>query len=161
MYCSRHPKVETALSCGRCSTPICTDCCVSGAVGMLCRKCAYGDGNPLEKVRPERWALTIAMSVVAGIGVGFLLQVLGGFFMFFICPMIGGFLGQVILWSSGHKRGRKLEILAGASVVGGAIVASLIDGMFFLFLKNPLSLVLFIVAIGLTAGAAVTRLRYW
>lgn len=38
--CHRHPKVMTALSCGRCGTPICTKCVLLGPAGPRCRECA-------------------------------------------------------------------------------------------------------------------------
>jgi hypothetical protein len=40
MLCARHPKVETALSCGRCETPGCPKCLVHAEVGLRCPKCA-------------------------------------------------------------------------------------------------------------------------
>ncbi len=40
MYCYRHPKEPTRLSCGRCGRPICTRCVVIGPAGPRCRECA-------------------------------------------------------------------------------------------------------------------------
>ncbi|MDX1932426.1 MAG: B-box zinc finger protein [Capsulimonadales bacterium] len=163
MYCVRHPKVQTSLACGRCGAPICTECAVSGAVGMLCQKCAYGDGNPLYKVPPMRMALTVGAGLLAGVGVGFLLQAMSGMFflLFLLCPIIGGFLGQTILWASGFKRGRTLEILAGTSVVGGSLIALLLNGAVFFYLQSPLALALFALGVALTAGAAIGKIRYF
>jgi hypothetical protein len=39
-FCSRHPKVETGLKCGRCGTPICPRCMVYTPVGIRCPDCA-------------------------------------------------------------------------------------------------------------------------
>ena len=53
MYCYKHPKTETPLSCGRCEKPICTKCSVHADVGIRCRQCApyrpriSGRGVPL------------------------------------------------------------------------------------------------------------------
>ena len=38
--CYRHPKVATALSCGRCERPICTRCAINGPAGIRCRECS-------------------------------------------------------------------------------------------------------------------------
>jgi hypothetical protein len=118
MQCARHPKVETALSCGKCGTPICPDCSVVAPVGMRCRDCASMRSSPLYQVRPERFALAAVAGVAAGTLAGFVLQYVG-FFILFVAPMIGGFLGEVILRATGRKRGARLEFLAGASVVIG------------------------------------------
>ncbi len=40
MYCARHPKEETSLTCGRCGKPICVRCVVHADVGIRCRECA-------------------------------------------------------------------------------------------------------------------------
>jgi uncharacterized membrane protein YeaQ/YmgE (transglycosylase-associated protein family) len=158
MQCARHPKVETALSCGKCGTPICPDCSVVAPVGMRCRDCASMRSSPLYQVRPERFALAAVAGVAAGTLAGFVLQYVG-FFILFVAPMIGGFLGEVILRATGRKRGARLEFLAGASVVIGAILSVLISGDFYR-LTQPVSLVFFLLAVGLTAAAAVGKIRY-
>src|SRR4029078_8556684 len=102
MHCARHPKVETALACGRCGTPICPNCSVPGAVGMLCPPCASNKTGHMYQVRPERFALACVFGVVAGTIVGFLLQAVSGifiYFLLFIGPMIGGAVGEIILRS--------------------------------------------------------------
>lgn len=40
MYCYRHPKRATQLSCGRCEKPVCEDCVVIGPAGPRCPDCA-------------------------------------------------------------------------------------------------------------------------
>jgi hypothetical protein len=163
MRCARHPKVETAISCGRCGTPICPDCSVAGAVGMLCPACASNRTGHMYQVRPERFALACVLGLMAGTVVGFLLQVLSGSFLFFLLllgPIIGGAVGEVILRASGRKRGLKIEVVAGASVVLGAGLSLLFSGSWVMLVASPLSLVLYLVAVGLTTAAAVWKIRY-
>jgi hypothetical protein len=153
-YCARHPKVETALSCGRCGTPICPDCSVPGPVGMRCRQCASLRSSPLYQVRPERFLLAAVAGLAAGTLAGFFLQRIG-FFILFVAPMVGGLLGEVILRATGRKRGPKLEFLAGASVVVGAALSVLLSGSLGGFRD-----LFFLLAVGLTAAAAVGKIRY-
>jgi hypothetical protein len=40
MKCARHQDTETALTCGRCDTPVCVRCLVHTDVGIRCRTCA-------------------------------------------------------------------------------------------------------------------------
>ena len=113
---------------------------------------------PLYQVRPERFLLAAVAGLAAGTLAGFVLQVIG-WFILFVAPLIGGLLGEVILRATGRKRGPRLEFLAGASVVLGAGLSILISGDFYR-LTNPVSLVFFLLAIGLTMAAAVGKIRY-
>jgi hypothetical protein len=163
MQCARHPKVETALSCGKCGTPICPNCTIHGPVGLRCRDCASLKSSALYQVRPERFALAAVLGLAAGTFVGVLLQAISGMFLFFLLfigPAIGGAVGEIILRASGRKRGLKLEILAGSSVLVGAVLSQVLFGHWRYLLHSPTSLVLYLVAVGLTASAAVGRIRY-
>ncbi len=158
MRCARHPKVETALSCGRCDTPICPDCAVSAPVGMRCPACASQRSSPLYQVRPERFVLAAVAGIAAGTAAGFVLQFIG-FFILFVAPLIGGLLGEVVLRATGRKRGPRLEFLAGASVIVGAGLSVVLSGNYGVFF-NPFQLVFFLLAVGLTTAAAVGKIRY-
>jgi B-box zinc finger. len=157
MKCARHPNVDTELSCTRCGTPICPDCMVAGAVGFLCRKCASLGQSPLYQVRPERFVLALVAGVGAGTLAGFILQFIN-FFIFFVAPIIGGLLGEVILRATGRKRGLKVEILTGVSVVAGAALSLAFTG--FGVLYHPISLTFFLVAVALVTAAAIGKIRY-
>jgi hypothetical protein len=129
---------------------------------MLCPSCASNKDNPLFQVRPERFLLATIAGLGAGVVVGLLLQAMSGFFIWFLMfigPLIGGAVGEVILRTTGRKRGRKLEVLAGASVIGGALISLAISGHWLVLMNSPVSLVLYIVAVGLTAAFAVGKVR--
>lgn len=159
MRCARHPQVETALTCTRCETPICPECLVPGAVGMLCRHCARS-GNPLYDIPVGRFVFTLLAGVAAGTLAGFALQMIG-FFIFFVGPMIGGLVGEVVLRATGRKRGPKVEFLTAASVVVGALLSLAIDGAWVRYWHNPAGGAIFLLALALTAGAALAKVRYW
>lgn len=40
LFCSRHPKEPTNLSCGRCDKPYCYKCLAFGPAGPRCKECA-------------------------------------------------------------------------------------------------------------------------
>lgn len=164
MQCARHPKVETALSCGRCGTPICPDCAVAGAVGMICRDCASNRSADYYQIDPKRMPLVLVAGVAAGTVAGFLIQALAGAFFYFTCflgPLIGAGVGQVVWRTAGRKRGLILEIIAGGSIVLGTAVALLLTGQWRYLLGNPISLAVFGVGVVLTVIAAVGKLRYF
>src|SRR5581483_3983651 len=70
MHCARHPQVETALTCGRCGTPICPRCLVQTPVGARCPTCANVRRLPTVDIKPVFLARGFAAAVVAGVAVG-------------------------------------------------------------------------------------------
>jgi hypothetical protein len=162
VQCARHPKVETALSCGRCDKPICPACCVPGPVGMRCRDCAAVRSSVLYQVHPARFALAAVTGLAAATVVGFVLDWATGFFIYiflFVGPIVGRVMGDIILRTTGNKRGLKLEILAGVVVVLGAVLSELISGNWRYLFRNIAEGVVYCVAVGITAYAAVARIR--
>jgi hypothetical protein len=74
MQCARHPKVETALSCGRCETPVCPKCLVHAEVGIRCLKC-----SPRRRLITQRNFGIGGGGLVAGvIGLAVVASLLGG-----------------------------------------------------------------------------------
>jgi hypothetical protein len=159
-YCQKHPKVETALSCSRCETPICPKCMISAPVGYLCPTCASVGKDPLFLIPLWRMGLAIFVGLVAGTLLGLLLQQIG-FYIIFAGTIIGGLFGQLVLWTTGGKRGHRVEWIAGGSIVIGAGISLLVDGEFDRYIRNPTSGVIFLFAVVVTAGAAIARLRRW
>ncbi len=159
MKCARHPDVDTELSCTRCETPICPKCLVVGAVGMLCKSCA-GGGNILFQVSPARMLLAGALGIAAGVVAGVVVQQ-SGFFLFFISSIIGGAVGQGILWATKGRRGPKVEILTGVSVVIGALLSLFLTGVWRYYWHSPASAIWFVIGVVLCTGAAVARVCKW
>ena len=159
-YCQKHPKIETALSCSRCDTPICPKCMISGSVGYLCPTCAGVGKDPLFNIPLWRLALTLFVGLLAGTLLGFILQSIG-YYIIFAGTIIGGLFGQLVLYLTGSKRGKRVEWLTGGSLVIGAILSTLPNARWEIYFHNPLSGALFLLAIILTAGAAIARVRRW
>lgn len=156
-YCARHPNVETGLTCATCGTPICPKCMVVTPVGMKCRDCGRIKDSPLFRVAPARFVLAGIVALAAG-GVSTLIGALGFFAILMLAPY-GYFVGSLILRASGMKRGVKLEALAGAGVVFGALLAKVLP---FVMLGAELSLLepFFWIAVIITASCAVSKIRY-
>lgn len=123
MLCYRHPKVETNVSCGKCDRPICPRCMVAGPAGMRCPDCASLRKTALYQIPPQRIALAIAAGLITGLGGSFFMM--AGFFVFFIGPIYGGIVAQAVLWASGRKRGRILEVIGVGSILLGAALVLL------------------------------------
>ena len=66
MYCYRHPKRETRVSCATCGRPICTECMVATDVGIKCPDDARLPRGARAGVMNGNQVL---MSILAGVGI--------------------------------------------------------------------------------------------
>lgn len=128
-YCARHPKEETALRCASCGTPICPKCMVSTPVGMKCPNCGRNRKSVVYQARPERLLLAAIVSLAAGAVTALIGEI--GFFVIFVSIPYGYFAGSTILKASGMKRGLKIEMIAGAGMVMGALGSKLLPDVLF------------------------------
>ena len=160
MYCYRHPKVETAVSCGKCDRPLCPRCMVPGPAGMRCPDCASLRKTALYRITPARLALAVAAGLATGTVGAFLMTSLG-FFVFFLGPLYGGAVAEAVLRAAGRKRGPALEVIGVGSIVAGGLLAlALLSGGFHGF---PLVLVRFawpLIGFALAVSACYARLKY-
>ncbi len=171
VYCARHPKVETGLSCASCGTPICPKCMVVTPVGMKCPTCGLDRNSPLYKVPPHRLALACMVAALAGALAG-VLGPITGFFVFFVSAPYGYFAGSMVLRASGMKRGVKLEVLTGVCMVLGAVFPRLVFSLIAAYsigvhgriaLSTVIPLLIdpyFWVAVVVSTSSAVSKIRY-
>jgi hypothetical protein len=175
MNCYRHPKEETAVSCGKCDRPICTRCMIPGPAGMRCPECASLRSSSLYKIAPHRLLLTLIVGAVTGIGGALVLAEIS-WFVFIIGPMYGGFVAEVVLRAAGRKRGPIIEAIGvGSIIVGGVLVvvkafldmralASVIPGApelsGSLMTSAVTSTIWPLIGVGLGASACYYRLKY-
>ena len=170
MHCARHPREETAITCASCGTPICPRCMVSTPVGMKCPDCGKVKNSVLFKVSPGR----LVLAGITAMAAGFVAALIGhiGFFVLFVSIPYGYFAGSMILKASGMKRGPKLEIVAGALMVIGALAIQFTGPLLTTAALNAAgrltyapvlrSLIdpFFWIAVVLSTGAAVSKIRY-
>jgi hypothetical protein len=134
---------------------------VSTPVGMKCPSCGTSKGSALFRVRPERLFLAAVVALIAG-GIAGTVGSSLGFFTILLAFPYGYFAGNMILKASGMKRGLTLEIVSGAGMVLGGVLArifpvALTAGVI------PLGLLLspvFWVAVRISTACAVSKVRY-
>lgn len=120
LVCYRHPNRETALRCYTCGKPICTECAVKTPVGYSCPDClrdlrkGYYTATVVDYL--VAFLVTLPLSILAAYLVGFI-----GFFVFFVAPVVGTFIGRIAFWAVRRRRGRYLSYLVGGTVVLGAL----------------------------------------
>lgn len=127
MVCANHPDRETTLRCNRCGKLICAKCAVHTPVGYRCRECVRGQQQELETARQLDYMIVGVISVV-GLGVAIFLLNHLGWWGFFIAPVVGGGLADIVRWAVGRRRSRYLPL---AAVIGG--VVGLLLSLAFLF----------------------------
>lgn len=125
--CPRHPSVETALTCGRCATPICPQCLVHTPGGIRCPDCArmrrlpmytLGLGHALRAA-----AAGIALAVPLGVVGALILPptgrvgLLGFLFALFAGTGAGTLVAEALQRASGGKRGPVIIGIAAATLV--------------------------------------------
>lgn len=156
-YCKRHPKIETALSCGKCGDPICPRCMVQTPVGMRCPTCAGLSRLPTYRVSYLHYLRAIGAglgtAVVCGLVWGLIQDFVPFFYLsFIIAGGVGYAIGEVVGLSVNRKRGTGLAVIGGLAVVLSYLVASsLFWGWHFSLFD--------LVSVGIGVFVAVARLR--
>ena len=163
MQCTKHPNIETNLTCGKCGEPICPKCLVQTPVGMRCSKCAGLKSLPTYQVSTIYYLRAvgagIGIAVVCGFAWWATYLVLPFLFIlrFFIAAGVGYAVGKVISFSVNRKRGVGLAIIGGISAGLSFAIANVFMVTFFL---GGLSSILFsLLALAVTVFMAVIRLR--
>jgi hypothetical protein len=137
VYCARHPQVETALLCGRCSTPICPRCLVQTPVGARCPTCANVRRIPTIDVKPVFLVRGFLAAVAAGLAVGgvwgFMTSGRGtgfvGFFILFLAMGVGYALAEAVSLATNRKLGPALQACAVLGVLLAYVVHNAVAGI--------------------------------
>ena len=132
MFCFRHTKTSTVLSCSRCGQPICIDCLVQTVVGNRCFICSRASENIF--FRLSFWTIikVFLATTFAAVFISLIMILINlftlnlkspiytGMFLLYGILIISGFIiGEVISAVSNHKRGLVLKT---ASIYGLSII---------------------------------------
>ena len=140
MFCKRHSGVETSITCGRCGDAICPRCMVHAPVGVRCPDCGRTRPTPTFDVSPMFMVRGIAAGLVVGIIGGFAVSFLVNFlniqYIFYILAVLivglGYLVGEAISLATNRKRGTRLKLLAGLSMLlAYTLITYLTGGMTF------------------------------
>ena len=161
MQCAKHSDVETNLTCGKCSKPICPKCLVQTSVGIRCLECANLKSLPTYQVSTGYYLRAVGVGVGIALVCGFawwLIYLVLPFFFFLrllIAAGVGYAIGEVISRSVNRKRGTGLAIVSGACATLSFAIANVP-----FILGAGLSSVLFgLLVLAVTIFMAVFRIR--
>jgi hypothetical protein len=120
LRCANHPDRETTLRCNRCEKPICTKCAVLTPVGYRCKECVRGQQAVFETAQPLDFVVAVVLSAV-GAGACVALLNMIGFWGFFVAPVAGGGLAEVVRAAVRRRRGRRLPLVAAIAGAAGLL----------------------------------------
>jgi hypothetical protein len=119
-FCANHPDRETSLRCNRCGKYICTKCAVRMATGYRCKECVNQQQQIFETAL---WYDYVVAGVIAALlaGLAGLLVTRLVWFTFFLSPVAGGAIAEVIFRAVRKRRGKYLPWAAVAGVLVGGL----------------------------------------
>jgi MFS family permease len=98
--CYRHPSVETSLRCNRCDKPICPKCAIKSPVGYRCPDCVRTQQKVFDTAVWSDYLIVFFLggffSFLGGLAVMLITSIIWGFFILFIAPAIGVFIGNLM-----------------------------------------------------------------
>lgn len=152
LICEKHPNRKTSLRCNRCEQPICSECAVLTPVGYRCRECVRSQQSGFDTVQSFDYPITFVTALVC-VGVSVYLLKFLGFWGFFLAPVVGGGLAEVLRRFINNRRSRRLPLVA---AIGGAIgvLVHLVPILFSLLLT-------LFGGFGLTALGEIALLGVW
>jgi len=120
MYCYRHPKRETRVSCATCGRPICTECMVATDVGIKCpddvRLPRGARAGVMKSGQVLRSVLTGLGVAVAGIPIAYVLLLLP---LTWLISAAAGYGAGTLINRAGGRNGGPVAIVI--SVVATAV----------------------------------------
>jgi len=119
-YCANHPDREAPLRCNKCDKPICIKCAVRMATGYRCRECVSQQQQIFETALWYDYLIAVAVTAVLSGIAGALLTAMG-WFIFFLSPVAGGAIAEVVRFAVRKRRGKWLPWVA----VGGVVLGTL------------------------------------
>jgi hypothetical protein len=118
LTCTVHPDRETLLRCNRCNRPMCSECAVLTPTGYRCRECVRGQQKVFETTATRDLMVGVIIALVISFAGSYIARVMQ-FFTFFIAPIVGLLIVEVIRWAVKRRRSRLLaQLSAGAAFVG-------------------------------------------
>ena len=181
LFCEVHPNRETGLRCNSCGRAMCTQCAVHTPVGYRCKECVREQQGAYYNAASTDYVIAGVVALVLG-AIGAVVVGLFGFFIaFFIAPVAGAIIGDVVHRAVGRRRGRYTWLVAAGGIVIGAIVPRLLPALALLsalaasggalsaeagapspltFLLAPFANPALWIYLVMATGAAIGRLRF-
>jgi hypothetical protein len=120
LVCANHPDRETSLRCNKCGKLICVKCARRTPTGYRCKECVSQQQQIFETALWYDYVVAVVVSAILSGLAGALITNLG-WFVFFLSPMAGGVIAEVIFRAVRKRRSKYLPWAAVGGVVLGAL----------------------------------------
>ena len=120
LVCANHPDRETSLRCNKCGKPICVKCARRTPTGYRCKECVSQQQQVFETALWYDYVIAVVVSAILSGVLGAIVSRLG-WFVFFLAPMAGGVIAEVIFRVVRKRRSKYLPWAAVGGVVLGAL----------------------------------------
>ncbi len=157
-YCVNHPQTETLLRCNRCGRPVCGKCVELTPVGYRCKDCLHQQREGYYNASALDYSLAAVIGLVVSGIAGFLMGLLGGFWLIaiFAGPIGGGIIAESMRAAVRRHRGQYLWLVGCAVVIVGGLIG-LTGGLPLLLLQGRVPFGL----LAPLAGRALFNLGFW
>ncbi len=122
LVCANHPDRETSLRCNKCGKLICVKCARRTPIGYRCKECVSQQQHTFETALWYDYLIAVVVSAILSGVLGAIISRLG-WFVFFLSPMAGGVIAEVIFRAVRKRRGKWLPWAAVGGVALGALPA--------------------------------------
>lgn len=123
-FCANHPDIETSLRCNRCEKPICPKCSILTPTGYRCKECVRGQQRVFETAFWYDYVLAIGISSTLSFVAALLLTRLG-WFVFFLAPVAGVIIAEVVRFATQRRRSKRLFQAASGGILLGCVPLAL------------------------------------
>lgn len=113
------------------------------------------------QVSPLQFLAAFLVAFVCSVVSGFLVEVIGLFFLLFYAPVVGTFIGKAVVAVVRGKRGMPLALTASAGVVLGALVPLAITLSRAATVQAPEVVMSPLASIGVFVALAISGVWYW
>jgi len=158
----------STLRCSKCDRPLAVKDAQRTPTGYVCPYYVKARVATFYTAGPRQYALAILVAFVLGVGIGFVLQLVGriGFFALiltiFIGPAAGGLVAEAIRRVNGKERGQYIWLAAAIAMAVGAAYFTVLPVLFALLVGSPGFIFALIPVAGLVLAVTtlVARLRF-
>ncbi len=138
-YCHFDRGHESTLRCNRCDKPICAKCAIRTPTGYRCRECVKSQRAKFITIEWYDYitaaVVSLILSFIGIILIGFATGLIRGFFsfiiIFMISPAIGGAIAEAVRMAVRRRRGPYLAHVVVAGIILSGLPSLLLGGGLF------------------------------
>lgn len=158
----------STLRCSKCDRPLAVKDAQRTPTGYVCPYYVKARVATFYTAGPQQYIVAVLIAFVLGIGIGFVLRLVGSIGLFsiiltlIIAPAAGGLVAEAIRRANGKNRGQYIWLAAAIAMAAGAAYFTILPVLFSLLAGSPNFIFALIPIVGLVIAVTtmVARLRF-